>query len=353
MGVMSEDEIGCAETEMVRADGADYPVQNMVSQTDALGFTRPTSISDSKMIIPHLPQAMKAIGLDWQIYLGDAGVLIKGVPDSSIDIIVTDPPYFIDGMGDDWDDMTLQAKAAKAKTIGGLPVGMKFDPRQGRLFEEFMRKFAIEFYRVLKPGAFCISFSQARLYHRLAVALEESGFGIRDMMGWVHNGQAKAFSQDHFVRKMKDLTLEQQDEIIKRLGGRKTPQLRPCIDPMVLAQKPKEGTFVANWLKYRTGLIDTSVTIDGKFPGNLMEFAKATRVEKGAGNEHLTIKPVMLIEHLLKIFSTEEQTVLDPFMGSGSHGVAAIKVNRRFIGFEISEKYFETAQKRLIARSER
>ena len=66
-----------------------------------------------------------------------------------------------------------------------------------------MTKVSTEVYRILKPGGFYISFSQGRLYHRMAVAIEDCGFEIRDMLVWKREGQAKAFSQNHFVRKMK------------------------------------------------------------------------------------------------------------------------------------------------------
>ncbi|CAG8471928.1 14318_t:CDS:2 [Cetraspora pellucida] len=70
----------------------------------------------------------------------------------------------------------------KAKVIGGLPVGMKFDPQQGKRLQEFMSVVAQKLLRVLKPGGFFLCFSQGRLYHRTVVAIEEAGFEIRDMI---------------------------------------------------------------------------------------------------------------------------------------------------------------------------
>ena len=283
----------------------------------------------------------------WQLFHGNALTLFKSLPDESVHLIVADPPYFIDGMGDDWDNSNLQIRTAKAGVVGSLPVGMKFDPAQGRNFQRFMEQVAAEALRVLKPGGFFISFSQARLYHRMGVAIEDAGFEIRDMLGWIYEGQAKAFSQDHFVRKNKNLTDEEKTSIIERLAGRKTPQLKPCIEPMTLAQKPREGTFIENWLEHETGLVDTTATLDGKFPGNLMQVAKPSKAEKGVGNSHLTVKPVTLIEHLVRLFSKEGQTVLDPVTGSGSHGVAALRAGRNFIGFEIEREYVRIASDRL------
>lgn len=280
----------------------------------------------------------------YTLYLDDCRNVLKQMDDNSIDLIITDPPYFIDGMGNDWNKENLSKKVKKAKVVGGLPVGMKFDVEQGKKLQEFMEPICNEFMRILKPGGFCIIFSQARLYHRMAMATENAGFEIRDMLGWKYEGQAKAFSLNHFVKKMKNLTEEEQNQIIKDMEGWKTPQLKPQIEPMVMAQKPKEGTFIENWIKYNVGLVNTTESLDGMFPGNIMEVSKK---EKESNIEHLTVKPVKLISHLVKLFSKENQIVLDAFMGSGSHGVASLQNNRKFIGIEIDKDYFEIAKNRI------
>ena len=283
-----------------------------------------------------------------QIFNEDCREGIKRLKDNSIDFIVTDPPYFIDGMGNEWNDKRLQNKASKSGVIGGLPIGMKFDRMQGEKLQEFMNPLAIEFFRVLKPGGFCIVFSQARLYHRMAMSLDLAGFEIRDMLAWKYEGQAKAFSQTHFIKKDKTLSEVQKASLIKELDGMKTPQLKPRIEPMVLAQKPKIGTFVQNWQEYKLGLINSKESLDGGFPSNVMEISKHIRkVESEEKIKHLTRKPVRLISHLIRLFTQEGQIVLDPFFGSGSHAVASLENNRRFIGFEIERKYFEITQKRI------
>lgn len=286
-------------------------------------------------------------GLENNIHCEDCLIGMSRIPDQSIDICITDPPYFIDGMGDQWDKAKLDEKTKKAGVIKSMPVGMKFDPKQGLAFEAFMRKVAPEVYRVLKPGAFFVCFSQARLYHRLGVAVEDSGFELRDMLGWTYSGQAKAFSLDHIIHKDGTLTDAEKTARIAAIGGRKTPQLRPCIEPMVLAQKPKDGTFADNWMAHGTGLVDTTASLDEKFPGNLMPVSKPGATEKGEGNEHLTVKPVILIEHLLRLFSTEGQLMLDPFSGSGSHAIAARNLGRRFVGFEKNPEYHAISLQRL------
>ena len=282
-----------------------------------------------------------------ELWLGDCREKLLSIADNSIDFVLTDPPYFINGMGNDWDNKSLLKSAKKAGVIKSLPTGMRFDRKQGLELQKFMFEIAEILFNKLKPGAFLVCFSQARLYHRMAIAFDDVGFEIRDMFAWHYTGQAKAFSQDHFVHKRKDLTVEQKNEIIEEMSGRKTPQLKPQLEPMVFAQKPKEGTFVDNWMKWGVGLVDTTQSLDGKFPGNLMIAPKPNKAEKGSYNNHLTVKPVTLLSHLVKLFTTEGQVVLDPFMGSGSSGIAALKMNRKFIGIEIDTGNFEISSKRI------
>ncbi len=276
---------------------------------------------------------------------GDALEKLKQIQSCSVDCVITDPPYFIDGMGNEWDVDTLKTKTKKASIIASLPVGMKFDPKQGKELQKFIEDISKEAYRILKPGGFYLSFSQGRLYHRMAVAIEDCGFEIRDMLIWKREGQAKAFSQDHFVRKMK-IDEDEKQRIIAELGGRKTPQLKGQSEPIVLAQKPKDGTFVDNWLKFGVGLVDTNVSLDGKFPGTIMTVEKPKAKEREV--KHFTVKPVLLMEHLIKLFSREGAIICDPFLGSGTTAVACINTNRKFVGCELNKEYFEASKARVV-----
>lgn len=282
------------------------------------------------------------------IQCGDCFELLKTLPDSSVDFCLTDPPYFIDGLGDEWNPATIEKKSNGEKsTVKSLPGGMKFDPQQGVRFQEFMTRVSREVYRVLKPGGFYVAFSQARLYHRLGVAVEEGGFELRDMLGWTYQGQAKAFSMDHIIRKQSTMTVDEQDRLIAELQGWKTPQLKPMIEPMCLAQKPLDGKFIDNWQRWGVGLVNTNIRTEG-FPGNLMPYTKPKKSEKGEYNDHVSVKPVPLCEHLISLFTRPGQTVLDPFLGSGTTLVAAERTGRQCIGFELQPKYYTIIQKRLM-----
>ena len=270
------------------------------------------------------------------------------LPENAAALVLTDPPYFLDGMDAGWESGRLRARI-RPGVIGGLPAGMRFDPGQGRRPQEFLEPIAREWLRLLKPGGFALCFSQPRLAHRATSAIEDAGFEIRDLLAWTHEGQAKAFSQDHFVRRRKIPEAEKR-RILRSLGGRKTPQLKPLMDLIVLAQAPREGTFVDNWLRYGVGLIDTSspVVEPSRFPATVIPVGKARR-----RFGHLTPKPVKLLRHLIRIFAPEGSwaLVLDPFAGSGSTGVAALQEGRRFLGFEVDPAIAETAEARIASHN--
>lgn len=75
--------------------------------------------------------------------------------------------------------------------------------------------------------------------------------------------------------------------------------------------------------------------------------SKATKKDRGEGNTHPTVKPVRLMEWLVKMITPAKGKCLDPFMGSGSTGIAAIRTGRKFIGIEMDEGYFQIAKKRI------
>ena len=157
----------------------------------------------------------------------------------------------------------------------------------------------------------------------MAMAVEETGFEIRDMLAWVYKqSQVKAFSQNHIIEKDKTRTPEEKEKLKEMCKDWRTPQLKPAIEPMCLAIKPIEGRYIDNFEKYGTGLMNTSeeTKVSGKFPMNVMTteenvldqvflINKPSKKEKGNFNTHLSVKPVELIEQLIKIFPREHEIV--------------------------------------------
>ena len=91
-------------------------------------------------------------------------------------------------------------------------------------------------------------------------------------------------------------------------------------------------------------VVDTSQKVyNEKYPKNLLEFSNANQ----KGKVHPTQKPVALLEYLIKTYTNEGEVVLDFTMGSGSTGVAALNTNRKFIGIELENTYYEVAKQRI------
>lgn len=181
---------------------------------------------------------------------------MRDMPAGSVDAIVTDPPYGLSFMGKDWDH--------------GVP-GVAF-------WQEALR--------VAKPGAHLLAFGGTRTYHRLACAIEDAGWEIRDCIMWVYGS---GFPKSMDVAKAIDKANGYEGEVIGERtvdvgmqggnmhAGRKQQQqqqqihalspeaevwsgwgtaLKPAVEPIVVARKPLEGTVAANVLEHGTGAIN-------------------------------------------------------------------------------------------------
>ena len=187
---------------------------------------------------------------------------MKAMADNSVDAIVTDPPYELGFMGKSWD-------------ASGIAFNIE-------VWQEALR--------VIKPGGHLIAFSGSRTYHRMAVAIEDAGFQIRDQIMWVYGS---GFPKSHNISKALDKAAGAERERVPFKGGLAsgsnnygggqtithdgtkdgeepiTPAaqqwdgwgtaLKPAHEPMVLARKPLEGTVADNVLTWGTG----GLNIDG------------------------------------------------------------------------------------------
>ena len=196
------------------------------------------------------------------------------------------------------------------------------------------------------------------------MACEIGGFEIRDMINWTYTqSMPKGMSVNHIIEKM-ELTSEEKTKLKKEYEGFKTPMIRSCFEPICVAMKPiGKLTFIKNELKFKTGLLDFNqkVGIDNdRVPANIITtevfnemydknfmVSKPSKKEKGTFNTHITVKPVALIEHLVKLFSKEGSLVVDPFLGSGTTALACKNTGRRCIGIELNENYYKISLERL------
>lgn len=384
---------------------------------------------------------------------GDCIEEMRKLDDNSVDSIVADPPYELGFMGKSWDS-----------------TGIAYNVDVWR-----------EAFRVLKPGGHMLAFGGTRTYHRMACAIEDAGFEIRDMMQWLygsgfpksydiskgidkklgktrevigqsHNGSGaqpnKLNNHAHGDTgigyadgsgKVFDITAPASDEA-KQWSGWGTA-LKPANEPIVVARKPlSEKTVADNVLKWGTGGLNIeksrigyqsvkdkekcgfhgrNVDSDiygkygtmppksnvntGRFPANVLfdesaaaildkqsgtlksgsnctrtktgtflehgglgkagdmqttygdsggasrffYCAKASKKERGDGNVHPTVKPLKLMEYLVTLVTPPNGTVLDPFAGSGTTGIAAKNKGFNFVGIEQNDDYCEIARRRI------
>ena len=382
-----------------------------------------------------------------EIIHGNCIEVLKRLDENSIDAIITDPPYELGFMGKSWDKSGIA----------------------------FSSEVWAECLRVLKPGGHMLAFGGSRTFHRIAVAIEDAGFELRDTLMWVYGS---GFPKSLDVSKAIDKTFgakrtqgarewsgglrhsnsfgggsgqENGTTTLIKYDNPATPEaqmwhgwgtaLKPAFEPIILARKPiSEKNIAENVLKWGTGGInidDCRVETDdtysypngpggcksgnfhyqsradtpaqsnplGRWPANFIHdgseevlklfpetnsnsaarffyCAKASRKERNKGledlqdriggamlgtadkslltgsgnprnnimkNNHPTVKPLALMQYIVRLITPPNGIVLDPFAGSGSTLIAAIREGFKYIGIELNEEYIEIAEKRLQA----
>ena len=262
------------------------------------------------------------------------------LPENSFDACITDPPYGMDIAGVGWDHDVPPVDTWKAV------------------------------YRVLKPGAFVLSFCSPEFYHRMAVNVDDAGFRPMDMIFWmVTTKMAKA------------------------------NRLKPAHEPIFVAQKPLDGSIENNFQKWGCGKINTDMARvpwdgkpptgwvkggskrrafggkvakaagqknetedanpNGRYPSDIIGYfddpehqkyfyaPRVTRKERGEYNDHPTPKPISLMRYLARIYSPAGGLILDPFNGSGSTGIGALQEGRKFVGIDMDQHYCDIAERRI------
>lgn len=302
------------------------------------------------------------------IYFGDALTILKNLETSSVDSLVTDPPAGVGFMGNDWDN----DKGGREQWVAWMASVMQ------------------ECLRVMKPGAHGLVWAIPRTSHWTATALEDAGFEVRDVITHLFG---TGFPKSLDISKAIDKAAGAKREIvgeIKRSGSRLSEYgfaanpsvtspatseakewqgwgtaLKPASEHWILVRKKcSEKTVAANVLKHGCGGINIDgCRIESRFPANLVldeaaaqmlgdpsrffYVAKASKSDRSTDNSHPTVKSTKLMEYLITLVTHPNGIVLDPFMGSGSTGVAAKRLGFNFIGIEKEEGYFSISEKRL------
>lgn len=153
------------------------------------------------------------------LYHGDCLDMLRSLPDASVDAVVTDPPYGLEFMGKDWDGAdgfrrSLNPNDAGRDNAFGRTSRTSPEYRAGSLFQEWCEAWSRECLRVLKPGGHLLAFGGTRTWHRLACAVEDAGFEIRDSIAWMYgSGFPKSLDVSKAIDKRRDWSL------VERLAG--------------------------------------------------------------------------------------------------------------------------------------
>jgi len=262
---------------------------------------------------------------------GDCAEMLRALPSNSVDAIVTDPPYEIGFNGSKWDSTGIATNV----------------------------EMWAEALRVARPGSYLLAFGGTRTFHRMTCAIEDAGFDVEDCVLWLYgSGFPKHRSK-----------------------------LKPAWEPVVLARKRAKKATPLNIDRCRdNGRWPANVIIDplaGELldadapnhrPSRFFYIAKAATDERDAGlsrsrgfrrrrpgllsglkgktansrfNDHPTVKPIALMQRLIRLVTPEGGAVLDPFAGSGTTGCAAMLERSSFVGIERERHFFRIADARI------
>jgi site-specific DNA-methyltransferase (adenine-specific) len=244
-----------------------------------------------------------------KIFFGDALQELKKVPDKSVDLIITDPPYTI------------------RKNFGKGTVSTKETQ-----FTLWCADWIEQCHRVLKKNGsiyICINWEASNIVEYLL----KQQFTVRNRITWQRDkgrGAKKNWKNNlediWFATKSDKYTFNLDDVKIEK------QVIAPYVDKEGQPKDWKEK----NGKKYRL-----------THPSNIWTDLVVPFWSMPENTEHPTQKPEKLIERIIKASSNKGDLILDPFMGSGTTAVVAQKLKRDFIGFEIEKKYYTLANKRL------
>ncbi|HZK38628.1 MAG TPA: site-specific DNA-methyltransferase [Clostridia bacterium] len=286
------------------------------------------------------------------LHKGDCLELMKDIPDGSVDLVLTDPPYgtMKGAQLDGWKNQTTEWDNAISPVdiFGGVS-------------------------RVLRPNGKCVLFSQEPYTSKLITeSIPSLPFSYRAI--WYKNVHANPLvAKSAMVGRYEDICVfvcsdgrggaadYMRDELQK--SGMRLLEVNAIVGTSTMAghyfhtgsqfalptqQKYELLQKTGFWQMPYKQLADMAVPTfnlwqGGKSKSNVLEYAKDN------DGYHPTQKPVALLEDLIQTYSNNGDTVLDFTMGSGSTGVACINTHRRFIGIELDETYFNIAKERIYA----
>lgn len=251
------------------------------------------------------------------LYNGDAEDILKSMEDNSVDCVVTSPPYdnlrSYMGVGDTWNHSKFCAIAQ-------------------------------ELYRVVKPGGVVVwvvndkteKGSETGTSFRQALHFMDIGFNLNDTMIWTKKNPLPMLKQPRYNQAFEYM-------FIFSKGAPKT--FNPIMEPCKCAGQVYDSTCKniggENGRTHKTFNVNKE-----KVKSNIWNIAVAQNK-----TSHPAVYPLQIALDHIRSWTNEGDIVLDPFMGSGTTGLAALELNRKFIGIEMNNEYFELSKQRILEKS--
>ena len=228
------------------------------------------------------------------LYCADSLRVLSELPTGSVDAVITDPPYSSGGMVRG--DRTTSTSSKYVRAEVNTQADFTGDNRDQRAYAYWSALWIGECVRIVRPGGVALLFTDWRQLPSTSDAMQSGGFIWRGIVPWYK------------------------------------PQARPTA-----------GRFTAH-CEYVVWGSNGSMPLD--YSGNTPTFPGFYQASTPRNKEHQTQKPLEVMRQLVQI-APEGGTVLDPFMGSGTTGVACALEGRRFIGVELSQHYAQVAETRI------
>lgn len=347
---------------------------------------------------------------------------MRAMEPDSFSAVVTDPPYGLEFLGKDWDKLGAVvedcseekgrfASQRNGKTaFGGGGKRVRYGLSAASM-QSWHEEWAREALRVTKPGGMILAFGGTRTHHRLACAIEDAGWEIRDCLMWLYGqGFPKSLDISKAIDKKAGITNRLPvTDLAQRWDGYGTT-LKPAWEPIIVAMKPLDGTFAHNAEAHgvaglnvngcrieTTDMWDVSGSIykghfgsgkpghgkratnpnghpNGRWPANLIldgdaaaaldgqskrvsryfYCCKASKKDRGEDNDHPTVKPTALMRWLIRLVTMPSGTrILDPFGGSGTTAVACALEGVDCVSIEKEAEYVNTSRRRIISVKDR
>lgn len=250
--------------------------------------------------------------VNFYLFLGDSLKLLKNIPANSIEMIFADPPYFLSNGG-------ITCKSGKMESVNKG----EWDKSNGTVENhKFSLAWLEECQRILKKDGTIWVSGTSHIIYSIGYAMQKLGYKILNDIIWYKRNAPPNLSCRYFTH---------STEII--LWAAKSKKSKHYFNYELMKRMNNNKQMRSIW------------NIDEVDPENVWEISAPLKKEKKFG-KHPTQKPIRLLERIILASTKEDNIILDPFNGSGTTGIAALKLGRKYIGIDNNKEYLDLTTQR-------